>query len=320
MEDKIALRQKLIPSQKFVGRSQAAEKTRRFAEKAADSDLTILLRGETGVGKDFLAEIIHELGTSRKFVVIDCGSLTETLSEAELFGHSRGAFTDAYKEKKGMIEIAQDGTLFFNEIANMDVKLQNKFLRILDKKSFRPVGSTSEIPVVTRVIAATNANLESMVKEKTFRLDLFHRLNVLSFVISPLRERKEDIPDLVTVFANGNSERFSPQAWTVLMGYDWPGNTRELLHTIQRAIFLNPEGEIGSEQIIPYLTGLSDEKSFPSLYELERKYFRRILKACEGSLVKTAEIADITIQELRGKIKIFDLEGYTDNLQDRQDD
>lgn len=315
------LQQRVSPVQRFVGTSRAAQEAREFAEQVAKSDLTVLLRGETGVGKDHLAELIHQAGHNGKpFVVVDCGALTETLSETELFGHTRGAFTDAREEKVGLVKAAEDGTLFFNEVANMSLGLQAKFLRILDKRPFRAVGGRTEIQVRTRIIAATNANLEAAVKTRTFRLDLFHRLNVLSFSIAPLRDRKEDIPELVSAFLNGNAERFSPAALAVMMEYDWPGNVRELMNVVQRAAFMSKDKEIDLEQIRPHLTSLTDKPSFPTLYELERSYLRDLLKVSKGMQRTAAEIAGISPRVMNYKIKRFDLEGFVDRLREESSD
>ncbi|MBI2003657.1 MAG: sigma-54-dependent Fis family transcriptional regulator [Parcubacteria group bacterium] len=313
--EEVAPRQYVSSVQRFVGTSRAAQEAREFAERVSKSDLTVLLRGETGVGKDHLAELIHQAGYNGKpFVVVDCGALTESLSEIELFGHARGAFTDAREEKVGLVKVAEDGTLFFNEVANMSLGLQAKFLRILDKRPYRAVGGRTEIQVRTRIIAATNANLEEAVKARAFRLDLFHRLNVLSFSIASLRDRNEDIPELISAFLNGNAERFSPAALAVMMEYDWPGNVRELMNVVQRAAFMSREKEIDLEQIRPYLTSPTDKPSFPTLYELERNYLRDVLKVCKGVQRKAAEIAGISPRVMNYKIKSFDLEGFVDRL------
>ena len=319
----IVLRQHVSPVQRFVGVSKVAQEIREFAEQAARSDLTVLLRGETGVGKDHLAELIHQAGHNGKpFVVVDCGALTETLSETELFGHTRGAFTDAREERVGLVKVAEDGTLFFNEVANMSLGLQAKFLRILDKRPFRAVGGRAEIQVRTRIIAATNANLEEAVKKRTFRLDLFYRLNVLSFSIAPLRDRKEDIPELISVFLNGNAERLAPAALAVMMEYDWPGNVRELMNVVQRAVFMSREREIGLEQIKQvkqiklHLTSTTDSLSLPTLYMLEQKYLRDVLKASKGVIKIAAEIAGTGRQTMYNKIKRFGLEEFVDRLRE----
>jgi DNA-binding NtrC family response regulator len=313
----VALRQCVSPVQRFVGVSRAAQEAREFAERAAKSDLTVLLRGETGVGKDHLAELIHQAGRNGKpFVVVDCGVLTESLSETELFGHTRGAFTDAREEKVGLVKAAEEGTLFFNEVANTSLGLQAKFLRILDKRPYRAVGGRSEIQVRTRIIAATNTNLEEAVKARTFRLDLFHRLNVLSFSIASLRDRKEDIPELVSVFLDGNAERFSPADLAAMVEYDWPGNVRELMNVVFRAVFMSKDREIDLGQPWPSLIRLTDNLSPPTLYELERNYLRDVLKAAKGVITRAAKIAGISRQVMCYKVKKFDLESFVGRLRE----
>lgn len=302
----------------LVGASRAIQEARRFAAKVSGSDLTVLLRGETGTGKDHLAEIIHMLGRPDKpFVVVDCSSLPETLSEAELFGHARGAFTDAREEKVGLVEAAGDGTLFFNEVANMSLSLQAKFLRILDKRPLRPVGSKKEIQVRARIIAATNANLEERMKAQTFRSDLYYRLDVLSFSIPPLRERKEDIPELIESFLNGSLSRFSPAALVKMMAYDWPGNVRQLMSVVQEAVLMNQEGEIGPEQV-RLSPGSTDKTALPTLHELELNYLCDVLRQSGGIVNKAARIADVHPRVIFYKIRKFNLRGFVEDLRKRK--
>ena len=316
MDKEIALKQ-ISPVYQFVGTSRAAQEARDFAKRVAGSDLTVLLSGETGVGKDHLAELIHQAGNDGKpFVVVDCGALTETLSETELFGHTRGAFTDARDKKVGLVEAAEGGTLFFNEVANMSLGLQAKFLRILDKKPFLAVGGRSEIPVKTRIIAATNTNLAEAVNTRTFRLDLFHRLTILPFLIAPLRDRKEDIPDLICALLKEKAKRFSPTTLAVMMNYDWPGNVRELNNVVQRAVLMGKENEINLGQIKPHLTNSTDYgPSLPmTLRELERNYFHDVLIASKGVQRKAAKIAGVSPPTVRNKIKAFGLEDFVRQL------
>ncbi|MBX4187555.1 MAG: sigma-54 dependent transcriptional regulator [Candidatus Doudnabacteria bacterium] len=303
----------------LIGQSQETMRMRDFADKAAATDHTILLQGETGAGKDHLAELIHYIGRrGRAFVPVDCGALTESLSETELFGHTRGAFTDAQSVKEGLVQVAEDGTLFFNEVANMSLSLQAKFLRVLEKRSFRPVGGTREIPVNTRIIAATNANLEAAVRKGELRSDLYHRLNTITFMIAPLRERKEDVPILTNHFLHQEhpTKNFSPEAMAVMIGYHWPGNVRELKNAVVRAAFHSTvkEKEIQVEHVHPYLTGVGAERELPTLHELQRNYLKEVLKKTRGNVSKGAEIADIERNTMHYKVKKFQLEDFVDSL------
>lgn len=307
----------ISPVDRFIGISKAAQEAREFANRVAKSDLTVLLKGETGVGKDHLAELIHQAGNNngKPFVVVDCGAMTETLSEVELFGYAQGAFTDARHSKVGLVEAAEGGTLFFNEVANMSLELQAKFLRILDKKPFRAVGGRSEIQVRTRIIAATNTDLAEAVKSKTFRLDLFYRLNVLPFLIAPLRDRREDIPDLIFAFLEKNAGRFSPNSLEMMMLHDWPGNVRELMNVVKGAALMGKENEICLGHTKSYLGNLANKPlSLPTLRELERDYFCDLLRASNGALKRAAEISGVTRQTVRIKIKFFGLEDFARQL------
>lgn len=302
----------------IIGSSQEAKRMREFGEKAGATDLTILLRGETGSGKDHLAEFIHSKGRAgRTFVPVDCGALTETLSETELFGHTRGAFTDAQTVKPGLVQVAEDGTLFFNEVANMSLSLQAKFLRVLEKRSYRAVGGVKEMPIKTRIIAATNANLEAAVRRGELRSDLYHRLNTITFVVPALRERTDDIPALAEYFLRREdyaTKNFTPEAMAVMMGYHWPGNVRELKNAVVRAAFLSAaEEDIQVDHIHPYLSGVGDQE-LPTLYELQRSYFREVLKKCRGSLAKAAIVAGVNVSTVRRKVERFRLEDFVDSL------
>ncbi|MDD4902000.1 MAG: sigma-54 dependent transcriptional regulator [Patescibacteria group bacterium] len=303
----------------LIGESKAAEQMREFAQKAAATEANILLLGETGAGKDHLAEYIHGLGRNGyAFVPVDCGALTFNLSEAELFGHTGDAFTGAQEEKAGLVKIAEQGTLFFNEVANMCHELQVKFLRILEKKTYRSVGGRKEIEVNTRIIAATNADLAQAVKKGKLRLDLYHRLNTITFKIPPLRERSGDIRLLAEYFLHEEKagKNFSPDALAVLTGYHWPGNIRELKNAVDRAVFFSGEEKnIGPEHIEPYLAGVGD-MNFPSWRQAEKKYLRDILRQAGGNLAAAAKIAEISPTILKRKIKENDLETFIDSLGD----
>lgn len=334
------LRQKMVQKPvTLVGNSAQAKSMRDFAEKSGPTQYTILLQGETGGGKDHLAELIHSYGkrpvgrNSIPFVPVDCGSLTAALCESDLFGHIAGAFTDAQDNKQGLVEVAENGTLFFNEVANMSLGLQAKFLRILEKRSFRHVGGTKEIAVNTRFIAATNVDLAKAVLRGEFRLDLYQRLNVITFKVPSLRERKEDIPELAKHFLSCHSKAekfFLPETLLIMMSYGWPGNVRELMNAVDRAIFYSaPGNEIKPEHVQPFLTGVGGPASndsvlplpgvnsveifnpcaenvqgnFPTLAESEENYLLELLKRTKRNVSAAHRIAKISRQTLVNKIK-----------------
>ena len=301
----------------LVGTSAEAQRMRAFAEKAARTEHTILLRGETGVGKDHLAELVHSLGRREyAFVPVDCGALTESLSESELFGHTQGAFTDARSVKIGLIQAADCGTIFFNEVANMSLSLQAKFLRILEKRSFRPVGGVSEYPVTARIIAATNADLEAAVKRGALRSDLYHRLNGITYVVPPLRDRSADIMALADHFFKEEQWvlRFTLEAAAVMTNYHWPGNVRELRNAIIRAAFeVDGRGEIDVAHVHPYLAGVGD-RELQTLDELERNYLRDVLRKCCGNIPAAAAIAGIGKSTMYRYVEKFQLRDYVDGV------
>jgi two-component system NtrC family response regulator len=214
-------------------------------EKVAPTDSTILIYGESGTGKEVIARAIHQssLRKDKQFVTVDCAVLSENLLESELFGHVKGSFTGATMDKPGLFEIASGGTMFLDEIGNISLSVQKKLLRVLQEREFMRVGGTEVKKVDIRLIVATNRNLESMVAERTFREDLFYRLNIVPIHLPPLRERKQDIPILACHFleeyskeANKNVSNISPEAMELLVNYDWPGNIRELENLIERIV------------------------------------------------------------------------------------
>src|SRR5690606_10831696 len=236
----------------LVGRSARMQEVFTLLETVAPTSSTILVTGETGTGKELVARAIHALSrrSSERFVALNCGAIPETLLEAELFGHVRGAFTGAVSNRVGRVELAHRGTLFLDEIGTMPAPLQAKLLRVLQQREVERVGESRPVPVDVRVVAATNADLENMVATGTFREDLYYRLNVIPLRLPPLRERREDIPLLVRHFLMTLGEQavpprrdvvFSQEAMRRLMAYDWPGNIRQLENTVERALALTPQ-------------------------------------------------------------------------------
>ncbi|MGH9613126.1 MAG: sigma-54 interaction domain-containing protein [Bryobacteraceae bacterium] len=237
----------------LVGQSESIRKLRRLVGKLGQSRWPVLLLGETGTGKEVVARAIYGANPLGPFVTIDCSSLVGPLMESELFGHSKGAFTGAVTNKLGMIELANGGTAFFDEIGELPLDLQAKLLRVLQQKEFRPVGSALQRRSDFRIIAATNRDLAKEVEKGTFRRDLYYRLNVVTVKLAPLRDRMEDVPILVNHFLerNGSYHRFVPEAMEALLSYPWPGNVRELENCVQQmvAIYTGPllhEGNLPS--------------------------------------------------------------------------
>ena len=237
----------------IVGASPAMEKLKQTIRTVASTQSTILIYGESGTGKELVARAVHVCSprASEPFVSINCGAFPETLLESELFGYVKGAFTGANQNKRGLFEVADQGTIFLDEISEMTLTMQVKLLRVLQERSVRPVGGTTEIPIDVRVIAATNRDLDKQVAENTFREDLYYRLSVIPVSVPPLRERREDVPLLVNHFlkkyapaAGKNIMRVNLQSLGALCGYDWPGNVRQLENTIERAVALETGEEL----------------------------------------------------------------------------
>lgn len=229
----------------IIGNSPVMRRLYEQAQRAAIASVSVLITGETGTGKSLLAKAIHKMGprANKPFMHVDCGALPATVFESELFGHEAGAFTSAEKRKLGLLETADGGVLFLDEISSMAVETQAKLLRALDEQSFRRLGSTVEIKVDVQILAASNRDLKKMMEEGAFRSDLYYRLKVVDLEVPPLRDHKEDIPELVGFFIRRfnpqrgkNVQDVTPRAMEALMAYDWPGNIRELSHAIERAL------------------------------------------------------------------------------------
>jgi DNA-binding NtrC family response regulator len=242
----------------IIGKSHALQQVLTIVEKVADTDSTVLITGESGTGKELIARALHynSRRADRMMVTVNCGAIPEALLESELFGHVKGAFTNAVHQREGRFALADAGTIFLDEIGDMSPNLQVKLLRVLQERTFEPVGSSKTLKVDVRVIAATNQHLEQLIEQKQFREDLYYRLNVLPIEAPPLRDRTDDIPLLVHHFIDiGNQQRnsqidgISEEAMKLLMNYRWPGNVRELENMIERVMILRSQGEILAEDL-----------------------------------------------------------------------
>lgn len=265
--ENIYLRQELADKYKFsniLGKSKAMREIFRLIEKVAPTDSTILIQGPSGTGKELIARAIHHnsLRKDKKFIAVDCGALPETLLESELFGHVKGSFTGAIVTKRGLLEVANRGTFFLDEVGDLSMGIQSKLLRTLQEKEFRQVGGIKNIKVDVRLIAATNKDLEKMIEQGKFREDLFYRLNVVPIQLPLLKDRKEDVPLLVHHFleiynakANKKIKGISPEAMNLLMEYDWPGNVRELENIVERLIIMSDNKIIEADQLSLHIQG-----------------------------------------------------------------
>jgi transcriptional regulator with PAS, ATPase and Fis domain len=287
----------------------------------------VLIQGESGTGKELVANSIHDWSARRDkpLIKINCSAIPENLLESELFGHEKGAFTDAKTMKKGMFELANGGTIFLDEIPSMRPTLQPKILRVLETQTFRRIGGTSDIQIDVRIIAATNRDLQAMVQEGTFREDLYYRLKVMVISLSPLRERQEDILPLALMFIEKNNREFnksirgiSEEAKSLLINYEWPGNIRELKNVIERAVILCSESEIHAEYLPLELrsgaeagpgenagTGNHFTPNGDSLEAMEKIHIQHVLIKNNNNKSKAARALNISRSTLREKMKAY---------------
>ncbi len=308
----------------LVGRSRGLMEVEQMIEVVAPTDMTVLIHGESGVGKELVAHEIHEQSPrcERNFIALDCCTIQENLFESELFGHERGAFTGADKRKKGLIEAAAGGTLFLDEIGEISPAIQAKLLRFLETGKFRRVGGSLDIHSNARVVAATNRDLEQMVRNKEFRADLLYRLNAFTITMPPLRERREDIPDLVLHFINNHSfsrkisKRVTRTAMRQLVAYDWPGNVRELRNVIERAIILSRDLPDIRPQHLAFSGEDPDQSLFstvlkfeeqPSLAEIEKTYLTMLLEKYSGHRGKVAKAMGVSERNIYRLIEKYGL-------------
>lgn len=305
----------------MVGESAPMRAVYQFLAKVAPKEATVLIEGESGTGKELAARSIHRnsLRSSKPFVAINCAAIPEGLLESELFGHEKGAFTDATTLKKGRLEVANGGVVFLDEIGELAPKLQVKLLRVLQEREFERVGGTRPIPIDVRVVAATNKNLEEAVKAGLFRLDLYYRLNVLSVVLPPLRERREDIAVLAEYFLtryclkwNQRMKRISPAAMSCLTNYDWPGNVRELENAVERALVLSASDLILPEDLPESLLEKDIPDSVSAQYhlaikDLKKQLILRALEESKGNYTDAARILGVHPNYLHRLIRNLNL-------------
>jgi DNA-binding NtrC family response regulator len=310
---------------RIVGQSPGLVAVKALLQKVATSPAsTVLLTGESGTGKDLVAKVIHYNSSraSKLFMNITCSALPESLLESELFGHERGAFTGADRQKRGLFETADGGTVFLDEIGEMVPALQAKLLRFLEEKTFRRVGGSADLHVDVRVIAATNRNLQEEVKQGRFREDLFYRLNVLPIVLPPLRQRAEDIPVLVGFYVDAYNTEFkkrikgvSPDAMQQLQRHAWPGNVRELRNAVERAMLLSEADTLGPADFNAAASGvvrLGDQVELPAggieLEQLERSLVVQALERTSWNQTRAAALLGLNRDQIRYRIEKFQLE------------
>ncbi|MDA8156429.1 MAG: sigma-54 dependent transcriptional regulator [Actinomycetota bacterium] len=313
------LQQELVrkeSSARFVYKSRQMDSILAYIKKVAPTDSPVFIHGESGTGKELAANIVWRNSKRRALplIALNCATLSENLMESELFGHERGAFTDAYRTKNGIVEVADKGTLFLDEIGEMPLKLQAKLLRFLDSGEFRRVGGEKNLSVDVRMIAASNRDLTALIKEGGFREDLLYRLNVFSVTMPPLRERPEDIEELAVYFLDKYGRKFSKPAGRLekaalqaLVNYKWPGNVRELENIMERAIILSDTGVIDKKELLIPEHAHSDGYQ-PSLEEMEKDYILRVLGASGGNQSKTSQILGIDRKTLYLKLRKYGVE------------
>jgi len=314
LENRILKRdmEKIFPFNEIIGQSTAMKQVFSLMEKVARTNVTVLIYGESGTGKELVARAIHAHGPRRNnpFVGQYCGALQETLLESELFGHKRGAFTGAVSDKKGLLEIADGGTFFLDEIADISFSLQTELLRVIQEGEIKRVGDTHIRKVDVRFLSATNKNLQEQVKKGLFREDLYYRLNVISIELPPLRERKDDIPLLAEYFlkkyrakTNPQVTSFSSSALKVIQDYYWPGNVRELENVIQAALVMSDRSKIYPEHLPIYQKARPDEIENLNLSDITNRYVRKALQMHGGNRSKAAQELGVSVRWLQYRLK-----------------
>lgn len=300
----------------LVGQSEVLVQLKKTVRQLAQMNCNVLIQGETGTGKELVAQGIHQLSqrSNERFMAINCGTFTAELMDKELFGHEKEAFTGANRGQKGILEVADGGTVFFDEIGELPLNMQVKLLRVLQERKFLRVGGTREIPVDIRVVAATNCDLRELVEQGEFRQDLYYRLNVVTLHAPPLREHREDIPILVGHFLEKHRQSgqtitsISQDTLDILMRYPFPGNARELENIVQRALALG-QGTAFTPDLLPAeVSHEQAEAPLPTLEDMEQNHIRKVLAASGGNKTQAARILGIDRVSLWRKIKRYGLE------------
>ena len=309
-------------AREFIGKSPAIQSLIRTAQKIADSTAIVQIQGPSGTGKELIAHLIHTSSPrkNRPFVIVNCASIPDALLESELFGHEKGAFTNAYAMKQGLVEVANGGTLFLDEVGDISPMIQPKLLRFLETGEFRRVGGTNAMKVDVRIVSATNKDLQKEVEAGRFREDLLYRLNVVTLRIPPLKDRKEDIPLLIENFLGkkikGKAQKhLSDEALQLLLQYDWPGNVREMEHVIEGAVILSHDEIITARDLtLTASAGMQKSNTVPlpqkdgeflSLETMEKKQIELVLQKNNYNRSKTAQMLGITPKTLYLKIKRY---------------
>jgi len=310
---------KNVVSSDIIGRSAKSQRVRELIEMVGPLDSTVLIQGETGTGKEVIANAIHQISprADKPFIKVNCAALPDTLLESELFGHEKGAFTGAIQRSQGRFELANNGTLLLDEIGELGFQVQAKLLRVLQYQQFERVGSGKSVQVDVRVIATTNRNLKEEVKKENFRKDLFFRLNVVTIVLSSLRERSEDIPFFVDYFLKkfntkyGKNKSLSDKAMDILIQYDWPGNVRELENCLETAVILNQEDILKPDHFLfledhrDLLEGNGKCDEDATIAEAEKQLILKTYRKMNFNKTQTAKSLGVTIKTLRTKLKEY---------------
>jgi len=330
-EENRFLKQKVTSAYELIGQSKTILELKEMIRIVAPTNAWILIMGENGTGKELVARSIHYQSkrARRPFIEVNCAAIPEELIESELFGHEKGSFTGATAKKRGKFELAHEGTLFLDEVADMSLKAQAKILRILQEKKFERVGGNKFIDTDVRVLAATNKDLEKEMEAERFRQDLYYRLNVIPLTIAPLRDRKEDIPILAAQFVNDfcvkegvEPKAISDDAIEVFMEHSWPGNVRELKNIMERLVIMTQGAEITADDIPPLSKEVQTGEAMDTIFtynsfrkakmEFEKKFIMKKLQENEGNISKTADSIGLERSNLHRKIKTHSLEAKKD--------